>query len=630
MTWFASPDDAGDPAGRGRLPRRPGDRDHGVPRRRAREAAARRGPGGRRQDRARQGGGAGDRRRPGPAAVLRGARRGPGALRVELQEAAAADPGRRATTRRWSETHDDIFTEEFLLTRPLLTAIRREEPTVLLIDEVDKTDVEVEGLLLEVLSRLPGDDPRARHRGRRTPPASSSSPPTRSRELSEALKRRCLYLHLDYPDAEREREIVLSQVPDLEDRVAEPAGRDRRPAARARAEEGAVDRGVRRLGAHPDRAGDPATSTTRRSTTPSASCSSTPPTRSARSASCGCASRPMCSGLRRPAHRLPRGAARRRAVRSRWPRTSTRSRRSRPCRWDHRGHRPRRRTPPRWSRSRPSGRPSTTLFDVYFPRAGRRGRAGAERRSGDDAGPVRDNAEALAEFREQLLEALAAGDEERLARLAVEMVGRFGAMPGRGPGLSSWSAYTALQRVAPPTLVDRIVAGAAAPSGRERGARPRASPDAGSAPSPGWSRPTPGAGSPRRRVPTTSPTSRSKPSIDRLDFTAAPQGRPGGDAPRDLPAGPPAGDPADPGAPRPPARPARLPAYRPGLDLDRRRPARHPPPAEAARTAPSWSCSATSAARSPTSRSSRCCSSSRCATSSRRCGRSPSSTTCTR
>ena len=69
----------------------------------------------------------------------------------------------------WEETHDDIFTEEFLLTRPLLTAIRREEPTVLLIDEVDKTDVEVEGLLLEVLSDFQVTIPELGTVRRRTP-----------------------------------------------------------------------------------------------------------------------------------------------------------------------------------------------------------------------------------------------------------------------------------------------------------------------------------------------------------------------------------------------------------------------------------------------------------------------------
>jgi MoxR-like ATPase len=119
----------------------------------------------------------------------------------------------------WSATHDDIFTDEFLLTRPLLTAIRREEPTVLLIDEVDKTDVEVEGLLLEVLSDFQVTIPElGTVSAVRRPFVVLTSNATR--ELSEAVKRRCLYLHLDYPDAEREREIVSSQVPDLEERVA--------------------------------------------------------------------------------------------------------------------------------------------------------------------------------------------------------------------------------------------------------------------------------------------------------------------------------------------------------------------------------------------------------------------------
>ncbi|MEU0268937.1 MoxR family ATPase [Nocardioides sp. NPDC006303] len=119
----------------------------------------------------------------------------------------------------WEETHDDIFSEEFLLTRPLLTAIRREEPTVLLIDEVDKTDVEVEGLLLEVLSDFQVTIPElGTMTSTRRPLVVLTSNATR--ELSEALKRRCLYLHLDYPDADREREIVLSQVPGLDGKVA--------------------------------------------------------------------------------------------------------------------------------------------------------------------------------------------------------------------------------------------------------------------------------------------------------------------------------------------------------------------------------------------------------------------------
>ena len=119
----------------------------------------------------------------------------------------------------WEQTHDEIFTDEFLLTRPLLTAIRREEPTVLLIDEVDKTDVEVEGLLLEVLSDFQVTIPELGtvHAARRPFVVLTSNA---TRELSEALKRRCLYLHLDYPDAERERAIVEQHLPGIDDRVA--------------------------------------------------------------------------------------------------------------------------------------------------------------------------------------------------------------------------------------------------------------------------------------------------------------------------------------------------------------------------------------------------------------------------
>ena len=124
-----------------------------------------------------------------------------------------------AGDQEWDATHDDIFTEEFLLTRPLLTAIRREEPTVLLVDEVDKTDVEVEGLLLEILGDYQVTIPElgtivATHR----PFVVLTSNATR--ELSEAIKRRCLFLHIDYPDAERERDIVVSQVPEIEAELA--------------------------------------------------------------------------------------------------------------------------------------------------------------------------------------------------------------------------------------------------------------------------------------------------------------------------------------------------------------------------------------------------------------------------
>jgi MoxR-like ATPase len=120
----------------------------------------------------------------------------------------------------WDTVHDDIFGDEFLLSRPLLTAIRRTEPTVLLIDETDKADVEVEGLLLEVLSDFQVTIPElGTITATRRPMVVLTSNATR--ELSEALKRRCLYLALDYPSAEREREIVLSRVPDLAPGLAE-------------------------------------------------------------------------------------------------------------------------------------------------------------------------------------------------------------------------------------------------------------------------------------------------------------------------------------------------------------------------------------------------------------------------
>jgi MoxR-like ATPase len=120
----------------------------------------------------------------------------------------------------WDEVHDDVFSEEFLLDRPLLSAIRRSEPTVLLVDETDKADVEVEGLLLEVLSDFQVTIPElGTITATRRPFVVLTSNATR--ELSEALKRRCLYLHLDYPSAEREKAIVRSRVPEVGEALAE-------------------------------------------------------------------------------------------------------------------------------------------------------------------------------------------------------------------------------------------------------------------------------------------------------------------------------------------------------------------------------------------------------------------------
>ncbi|BBY76417.1 ATPase [Mycolicibacterium parafortuitum] len=120
----------------------------------------------------------------------------------------------------WDQTRDDVFSEEFLLTRPLLTAIRRTEPTVLLIDETDKADIEIEGLLLEVLSDFAVTVPElGTITAERRPLVVLTSNATR--ELSEALKRRCLFLHIDFPDADLERRILLSRVPELPEKIAE-------------------------------------------------------------------------------------------------------------------------------------------------------------------------------------------------------------------------------------------------------------------------------------------------------------------------------------------------------------------------------------------------------------------------
>ncbi|MDP9865762.1 MULTISPECIES: AAA family ATPase [Streptosporangium] len=128
------------------------------------------------------------------------------------------------TGQDWDATQDDIFTEEFLLERPLLRAIRSETPTVLLIDETDKADVEVEGLLLEILSDYQVTIPElGTVTAVRKPYVVLTSNATR--ELSEALKRRCLYLHLEYPTPERERDIVLAQVPAIEAALAEQLAR---------------------------------------------------------------------------------------------------------------------------------------------------------------------------------------------------------------------------------------------------------------------------------------------------------------------------------------------------------------------------------------------------------------------
>ncbi|GGT38948.1 MoxR family ATPase [Streptomyces althioticus] len=120
----------------------------------------------------------------------------------------------------WDEARTDIFSEEFLLPRPLLTAIRGDDPKVLLIDETDKADVEIEGLLLEVLGDFQVTVPElGTVTATRRPFTVLTSNATR--ELSEALRRRCLFLHIGFPDAELERRIVRLKVPDIDAALAE-------------------------------------------------------------------------------------------------------------------------------------------------------------------------------------------------------------------------------------------------------------------------------------------------------------------------------------------------------------------------------------------------------------------------
>jgi len=138
-------------------------------------------------------------------------------LRIQSEQVSrpAGSPG----SSPWSELESDIFSEEFLLARPLLAAIRAPEPVVLLIDEVDRLEVETEALLLEVLSDYQVSIPEL------GTIASTQKPlvfltSNNSRDLSEALKRRCLYLYIDYPSVEREKEIVRSRVPGIGEHLA--------------------------------------------------------------------------------------------------------------------------------------------------------------------------------------------------------------------------------------------------------------------------------------------------------------------------------------------------------------------------------------------------------------------------
>ncbi|MCQ3813204.1 MAG: MoxR family ATPase [Acidimicrobiia bacterium] len=130
----------------------------------------------------------------------------------------------RSDQQDWGGLSEDIFSNEFLLTRPLLEAISAPDPVVLLIDEVDRVEVETEALLLEILSDYQVSIPElGTIEAVQIPLVFLTS--NNTRELSEALKRRCLYLHVDYPDLLREKEIVLAKVPQITENLADQVAR---------------------------------------------------------------------------------------------------------------------------------------------------------------------------------------------------------------------------------------------------------------------------------------------------------------------------------------------------------------------------------------------------------------------
>ncbi len=131
-----------------------------------------------------------------------------------------AGRGESDGAEEWSALEEDIFAEEFLLTRPLLEAISATDPVVLLIDEVDRVELETEALLLEILSEYQVSIPElGTVRAHQIPMVFLTS--NNTRELSEALKRRCLYLYVGYPSVERERDIILARVPGITSTLAE-------------------------------------------------------------------------------------------------------------------------------------------------------------------------------------------------------------------------------------------------------------------------------------------------------------------------------------------------------------------------------------------------------------------------
>ncbi len=143
-------------------------------------------------------------------------------LRIQAERQTAPGDGTGGTA--WSDIEDDLFSEEFLLPRPLLEAIRAVDPVVLLIDEVDRVEVETEALLLEILSDYQVSIPElGTVVATQVPLVFLTS--NNTRDLSEALKRRCLFLHVDYPDLEREKAIVAAKVEGITDELIDQVAR---------------------------------------------------------------------------------------------------------------------------------------------------------------------------------------------------------------------------------------------------------------------------------------------------------------------------------------------------------------------------------------------------------------------
>jgi MoxR-like ATPase len=140
--------------------------------------------------------------------------------RKQLLRIQAGRPEGASGGEEWHDLEEDIFAEEFMLTRPLLEAISAKDPVVLLIDEVDRVELETEALMLEILSEYQVSIPElGTIRAKQIPMVFLTS--NNTRELSEALKRRCLYLYVGYPTVERERDIILSRVPGITKTLAE-------------------------------------------------------------------------------------------------------------------------------------------------------------------------------------------------------------------------------------------------------------------------------------------------------------------------------------------------------------------------------------------------------------------------